>query len=83
MLEPRFCFWISPEAGIAYDAETGENAGCYTQIVKLDCGLLDKDEYEKLHESFRESLAEQLGIEVNLIERISQDEYYEKVSEED
>lgn len=82
MLEPRFCFRISPEAGLAYDTETGENAECYTQI-KLDCRLLNKDEYEKLHEYFKESLAEQLGIEVNLIERISQDEYDENVSDED
>lgn len=81
MLEPRFCFRISAEAGLAYDIETGENTACYTQIKAGDKSLT-KDEYDRLHEVFREMLAEQIDIDVDLIECISQEEYDEKVDDE-
>ena len=82
MLEPIFCFKISAEAGLAHDVETGENAACYSQI-KIDVGSLTKEEYDKIHESVRKMLAEQIGIDLGLIECITQEEYDEMAADDD
>lgn len=74
MLEPRFCYRISAEAGWAYD-EDGNSAPCYTQINLEGGRKIDKELYDELHASFVDQLSSQLSLKIEYFELISQEEY--------
>jgi hypothetical protein len=74
MLEPRFCYRISEKAGLAHDGK-GNNASCYTQANFGGGNLLNKEDYDSIHEKLKVSLSKQLDIPFEYFECISQEEY--------
>ncbi|MBA1159597.1 hypothetical protein NQS36_16220 [Bacillus sp. C1(2022)] len=74
MLEPRFCYRILADAGMAHD-KNGNNASCFTEVNFEGGSKINQDKYDRLHEEFRHGLAVQLGIDEKHLECISQKEY--------
>lgn len=80
MLEPRFCYRISAEVGLASDGE-GNDSSCLTQANFEGGKFLSKEDYNKLHEKLKKTLANQTGISEEYFECISQEEYDENQDE--
>jgi len=81
MLEPRFCYRISAEAGMAHDGE-GNDTSCFTQMNFEGGTLLSVEEYTPIHEKLKNALSQQLSIPVEFFEGISQEEYDENHDED-
>ncbi|MCT6922794.1 hypothetical protein [Metasolibacillus sp.] len=73
-LEPRFCYRISANAGLAHDGE-GNNAPCFTQANFEGGNLLRKVDYDSAHEKLKIDLSKQLNIPIEYFECISQEEF--------
>jgi hypothetical protein len=74
MIQLRYCYEISAEAGLAVE-EDGSPAPCYTQYV-FDVKNEPTDAVKQgLHDEFQEALAELLGIPASWIRKISAEEY--------
>lgn len=74
MLEPRFCYRISAEAGWAHDGE-GNDCSCYTQVDFTGGNRIEEEKYNEMHEKLKEGVANQFGIDPSHLELISQKEH--------
>lgn len=74
MKEPKFCYRISAEAGLAHDGK-GNDAACFSQVVLEGASPVDSEQYARLHERIKVMVSKQMGIPVEFFELISQEEY--------
>ena len=83
-MDIRFCYRISASAGMAHDSVTGEDAECYSEISLGSADRSpDPEEYKSLHEDkIRNYLANQVGLDPELLTPISIEEYDQNVEED-
>jgi hypothetical protein len=82
MMQARYCYRISAEAGLAQDAETGEKASCLTEIRFMGREPLTNEEYDATEPSMRSILAKQLEINIEHFEPLSIEMYDEEYDAE-
>lgn len=83
MLKVNFCYVISEEAGMAYDAN-GEDAKAYVKASFNVKEPLSVEEHLRMHEVVMlNNIANQLGIEPEFFTAITYEEYLRDADEED
>lgn len=82
MIEPRFCYRVKAEAGMAYDNE-GNNVPCYLQMEFKGGKPIDENIYKSIHKKLKSEMRSQVGIQDKYLECITQEEYDENQEEDD
>lgn len=74
MYEYRWYFRVKADAGLAHD-ENGDNASAYLQVKMGFEHEVSSDDRAKIHQELKTAVAKQFGIDPDLVEPISEEEY--------